>query len=175
MDRKRLITFIAVSLGVIGIDRLTKWLIKTTMEIGESIDIIGNLLRISYILNSGIAFGMLDANLSPAKRPLLIIITLIALGIILYIFLSLPKNIRLSGVSMGLIFGGAIGNLTDRIIRGVVVDFVDVDFPNISIPALGLHMTRFATFNVADASVLVGIIMLLVIIIVKGGKAEQSA
>jgi signal peptidase II len=175
MERKRFFTFLLVSVGVIGFDRLSKWIIKTTMELGETIDVIGNLLKISYILNSGIAFGLLDRNLSPAKRPLLIIISFIALGIILYIFFSLPKKTRLSGISMGLIFGGAIGNIIDRIARGEVIDFIDVDFPNISIPVLGVQMSRFATFNLADSSVLVGIIMLLIIIIIKGGKAEGFA
>jgi signal peptidase II len=175
MERKRLITFILVSIAVIGIDRLTKWIVKSTMELGESIDVIGKFFHISYILNSGIAFGMLHRNPSPVKMPLLIIVSFIALGIIVYIFLSLPKNIRLTGVSMGLILGGAIGNIIDRITRGEVVDFIDIDFPNISIPLMKLRIFRWPTFNAADSSVFVGIVMLLVIIIVMGGKAEENA
>ena len=172
MNLRRLFTFILVSLGIIGIDRFTKWLIKTSMTIGESIPVIGGFFRISFILNSGIAFGLFDSNTSPAKMPLLVIVSLIALGIILYIFLTLPKEIKLSGVSMGLIFGGAIGNMIDRILRGMVVDFIDIDFPDIVIPQVGIYMTRFPTFNAADSSVFIGIIMLLVIIIIQGGKAE---
>ena len=172
MNRRRLLTFILVCVGVIGVDRFTKWLKKTTMALGESIPVIGNFFRISFILNSGIAFGLFDTNPSPAKIPLLVVISFVALGIILYIFLTLPKGISLSGVSMGLIFGGAIGNMIDRILRGEVVDFIDVDFPNIAVPPIGVYMTRFPTFNAADSSVFIGIIMLLVIIIIQGGKAE---
>ncbi|MBN2325451.1 MAG: signal peptidase II [Spirochaetes bacterium] len=172
MKRRKLVTFILVSIGVIGIDRLTKWLIKTTMELGESIPVLGDFFRISFILNSGIAFGLFDENPSPVKIPLLVFVSVVALGIILYIFLTLPKGIRLSGISMGLIFGGAIGNMIDRILRGRVVDFIDVDFFDIALPQINVFMTRFPTFNAADSSVFIGILMLLVIIIIQGGKAE---
>jgi signal peptidase II len=78
------------------------------------------------------------------------------------------------GLSMGLIFGGAIGNIVDRVMRGEVVDFLDVDFPDITIRVLNIHMTRWPTFNIADSCVLVGIIMLLVILIRHGGRSEQE-
>jgi signal peptidase II len=172
MERRRLVTFILVSVGVIGIDRFTKLLIKSTMALGESIPVIGDFFRISFILNSGIAFGLFDNNPSPAKIPLLVVVSLVALGIILYIFITLPKGIKLSGISMGLIFGGAIGNMIDRILKGRVIDFIDVDFPDIAMSRINVYMTRFPTFNAADSSVFIGILMLLVIIIIQGGKAE---
>ena len=93
MNRRRLVTFILVSLGAIGIDRFTKWLVKATMTTGESIPVIGEFFRISFILNSGIAFGLFDNNPSPAKIPLLVVVSLVALGIILYIFITLNNDI----------------------------------------------------------------------------------
>ena len=174
MKRKKLMTFAFVSAGVILIDQLTKWVIKTTMEMHQTIEVLGNFFTISFVLNSGMAFGLFDDNPSPFKRPLLIIISIIALAVIVYIFFSLPKTARMSGLAMGLIFGGAIGNMINRIISGLVVDFLDFDFPNISIRQLKINMTRFPTFNIADTCVFTGVIMLLVIIIVEGGKAEPS-
>jgi signal peptidase II len=171
---KRMRVFIIVSGCVILFDHLVKWIIRATMDLNQTIPVIGNFFTISYILNSGIAFGFFDSNPSPVKTPLLIVISLVALCIILYIFLSLPKEIRHSGLAMGLVFGGAIGNIIDRIIRGKVVDFLDVDFPDISIPRLHIYMTRWPTFNVADSCVLVGIIMLLIIIIRYGGRTEEN-
>jgi signal peptidase II len=91
-----------------------------------------------------------------------------------YIFFKIPKYIKLAPVSMGLIFGGAIGNIIDRIIRGQVTDFIDLDFPDISILFLNIRMSRWPTFNIADASVFFGIIMLLIIIIKIGGEAERT-
>ena len=170
----RMKTFIIITASVIVVDHVVKWIIKTNMYLNQTINVVGDFFTISYILNSGIAFGLFDDNPSPFKTPLLIVISIVALGIILYIFLSLPKNIRGAGLSMGLIFGGAIGNIVDRVLRGEVVDFLDVDFPNIRIPALNIHMTRWPTFNVADSCVLVGIIMLLVILIKHGGRSEQG-
>ncbi len=163
-----------VAAAVIAVDHLVKWIIKTTMHLNQTIKVIGDFFTISYILNSGIAFGLFDSNPSPVKAPLLIVISFVALGIILYIFLTLPKDVRGAGISMGLIFGGAIGNIIDRIARGRVVDFFDVDFPDITVRALNIHMTRWPTFNVADSCVLIGIIMLLVILIRHGGRSVQE-
>ena len=173
INRKKLITFTLVSAGVILIDQITKWIVKTTMDLHQSIKVIGDFFTISYILNSGIAFGLFDDSASPIKRPLLIIISIIALAIIVYIFFSLPKSVKMSGLAMGLILGGALGNMIDRIARGLVVDFLDFDFPNITFRSLKINLTRFPTFNIADSSVFVGIIIFLVIIIIEGGKSES--
>jgi len=169
---RRFKVFFITAVAVIVVDHLTKWIIRTTMHLNQTINVIGNFFTISFIYNTGIAFGIFNKSNSSAKTPLLIIISIIALGIILYIFYSLPRDIRLSGLSMGLIFGGAIGNMIDRIVRGKVVDFFDVDFFDINIPKLGIHMTRWPTFNVADSAVLVGIVMLFIIIVIHGGKTE---
>ena len=175
MNKRKLMTFALVSAGVILIDQVTKWIIKTTMDLHQTIEVLGDFFTISFILNSGIAFGLFDDSSSAIKRPLLIIISIVALAIIVYIFFSLPKKVKMSGLAMGLITGGAIGNMIDRISKGMVVDFLDFDFPNITIRFLNIHMTRWPTFNVADMSVLVGIAMLLVIIIIEGGRAESAA
>ena len=171
---KRMKTFLIVAASVIAVDHIVKWIIKSQMQLNQTINVIGDFFTISYILNSGIAFGLFDSNPSPVKTPLLIFISFIALGIILYIFITLPRDIRGTGLSMGLIFGGAIGNIVDRVVRGEVVDFLDVDFPDITIRFLNIHMTRWPTFNIADSCVLVGIIMLLVILIRHGGKAAEQ-
>jgi signal peptidase II len=174
MRSRRMKFFIIVTVAVIAVDHVVKWIVMSTMRLNQTIRIIDDYFTISYIMNSGIAFGLFDDHPFPHKSILLIIVSLLALGIILYIFLSLPKQVKLSGLAMGLIFGGAIGNLIDRIVRGRVVDFLDFDFPDIHIRLLNIHMTRWPTFNVADSCVLVGIIMLLIIIISHGGKTEQQ-
>jgi signal peptidase II len=176
---RRVRTFLIISVSVVAVDHLVKWVIRSTMHLNQTIEVLGDFFTLSFILNSGIAFGLFDSHPSPYKAPLLIFVSLAALGVILYIFVSLPPDIRLAGVSMGLVFGGAIGNIIDRVVRGEVVDFLDVDFPDIIIPALNIHMTRWPTFNIADSCVLVGIVMLLVIIIRHGARpggddAEQE-
>jgi signal peptidase II len=170
----RIKTFIIVGAAVITVDHVVKWIVKSTMELNQTIEVIGNFFTLSYIINTGIAFGFFDGSRSRAKMPLLVAVSIIALAIIIYIFLSLPKRAKLAGPAMGLIFGGAIGNMIDRIVRGRVIDFLDVDFPDIAVKPLGIYLTRWPTFNVADSCVFVGIIMLLVIIIIEGGKAEPK-
>ncbi|UCB45981.1 MAG: signal peptidase II [Spirochaetota bacterium] len=174
MFKKRFYIFAIISVCIIAADRVVKWIVRTNLDLNHSIDVLGDLLKISYILNSGIAFGLFDPNPSPLKTPLLLIIQFIALGVILYIFFTIPRDVKLAPVSMGLIFGGAIGNIIDRILRGEVVDFIDLDFPDISILFLNIRMSRWPTFNIADASVFVGIVMLLIIIIKIGGIAEST-
>ena len=173
MKEKKLKIFIIITAAVILADHLTKWIIKTSMDLHQTIRVIGDYFTITYILNSGIAFGLFDTNPSPHKPIFLIIISFIALAIILYIFLSLPKSVKHTALAMGLIFGGAIGNMIDRIVRGEVVDFLDFDFPDITIRALHIHMTRWPTFNVADSCVLAGIVLLLIIVLRHGGEPES--
>ena len=172
---RRFKIFLLTSGIVILIDHITKWIVRTRMYPNQTIKVIDDFFTITFIYNTGIAFGIFNKNNSPAKIPILIAISIVALAVIMYIFISLPKNIKLSGLSMGLIFGGAIGNIIDRIVHGKVVDFFDFDFFDINIPKLGIHMTRFATFNVADTSVFIGIIMLFIIILIYGGKTEEPA
>jgi len=174
MKITRIKTFILTSTTVIVVDHIIKWFVKTHMELNQTINVIGNFFTISFIMNSGIAFGIFDQNKSPLKTPLLIIISIIALALIFYIFISLPKTVKLSGLSMGLVFGGAIGNIIDRVVRGRVVDFLDFDFPDISINFLNFKLTRWPTFNIADSCVLIGIIMLLIIIIFHGDQTEEK-
>ncbi len=171
---KRIRAFLITATAVIVIDHLTKWIVKSTMHVNQEIKVLGDFFTITFIYNTGIAFGILNKNQSPAKTPTLVIVSLIALAVIFYIFTTLPKDVKLSGFSMGLIFGGAIGNIADRIIRGKVVDFFDVDFFDINIPKLGIHLTRWPTFNVADSAVLTGTIILFIIIVAYGGKTEEQ-
>ena len=77
MKKKKLITFALVSAAVILIDQVTKWVIKATMDLHQTIEVLGDFFTISFILNSGLAFGLFDDSSSALKRPLLIIISII--------------------------------------------------------------------------------------------------
>ncbi len=135
------------------------------MQLGQSIPVIGDFLRLTFIENSGMAFGI-----EIGGRLLLTIFSFVAsIGIFYYIYhvRNEPLIVRLT---LAMILGGAIGNLIDRIFYGVifgeapifygkVVDFIDMDFFHINF--LGIHMNRFAIFNVADACVSTGIVLML--------------
>lgn len=167
-----------VTLAVVVIDQLTKLLVKgftlpiidyyhAGLQLGQSIPVLGDFLRITYIENLGMAFGI-----DVGGRLFLIFFSFIASIGILYYLYHIRNESFLVRFPLAMILGGAIGNLIDRIFYGVffgeaplfygkVVDFIDVDFFNIDF--LGIHMTRWAIFNIADASVTVGIVMMLIL------------
>ena len=136
------------------------------MQYGSSKNIIGDFFRLTYIENAGMAFGF-DLGW---KHLFGIISILASLLILYYLFISRNSNFGFR-LSLAMILAGAIGNLIDRVFYGVifgygelfhgrVVDFFDVDFFNISI--LGYHLDRWPVFNIADASVTIGVVLLLI-------------
>jgi signal peptidase II len=165
-----------LSFAIVFADQLTKLFVKgfsipflgvhvQGLELGSSFSIIGDFLRLTYIENPGMAFGI-DIG---GKLFFSIFSILASIGILLYLYKSRHEN-YLYRFSLAMILGGAIGNLIDRVFYGVlfneaplfygrVVDFIDADFFNLNI--FGYHMTRWPVFNIADASVTCGVILLL--------------
>ncbi len=164
------------SVAIVLLDQVTKLLVKGAsipllgiswegMRYGLSVPILGEFFRLTYIENPGMAFGI-----NVGGKPVFSFISLIATAaIILYLFKSRnePFGFRLS---LAMILGGAVGNMIDRIFYGViygegplfygkVVDFLDLDFPNLDL--FGYQLYRWPVFNVADASVTIGVILLL--------------
>jgi len=165
-----------ISLFVILLDQITKLLVRgfeipwlgikvEGMRIGESKKIIGDLVRITYTENPGIAFGI-----EIGDKTYIALLTFIAVMVILvYLYRVRNGNFAIR-LSLGLILGGAIGNLIDRTFYGVifnygkifhgrVVDFIDIDFFDINL--FGYHIDRWPIFNIADASVTIGVLILL--------------
>lgn len=137
------------------------------MQYGASRQILGDFFRLTYIENPGMAFGI-DLG---GKLFFSIFSVVASLAIIIYLYRArgAPLGFR---VSLAMILGGAVGNLIDRVFYGVifgdaplfygrVVDFFDVDFFNITIGSY--NMSRWPVFNIADASVTVGVLLLLLV------------
>lgn len=142
---RNLLLGLPIALSVVLLDQATKLMIHHTLHLGESVRVIGDFLRITYIRNPNSAFGI---SLG-AKFPY----ELVSGGIALVLFLLLLWEHQPEMVLVyGLLIGGAIGNLLDRIRLGEVIDWID----------LGLSPTlRWPVFNVADSAVTVGIVILL--------------
>ena len=151
---------------IVVIDQATKTAITQTMGIGQSRPIIGDLLRFTFVENPGMAFG-LDFGM-----PLLLgLFSIGAAFFLIYLIKSSPRE-KIGGFhyALAMILGGAVGNLIDRVFYGViydyaslfhgkVVDFIDIDIPDIVIG--GFDLDRFYVFNIADAAVSIGIVLLL--------------
>lgn len=149
-----------------GIDIPSLGILIEGMQPGSSIPVLGEFLRLTFIENPGMAFGI-----EVGGKFFLTLFSIIAsIGILIYLYMMRKENF-IFRLSLACILGGAVGNLIDRVFYGVlygegelfhgkVVDFVDVDFFNIDI--LGFHLQRFWVFNVADASVTIGVLMMLI-------------
>jgi signal peptidase II len=123
-------------------DQASKLAVVAALELGESHDVIGDLVRIWYVQNTGAAF-----SLFPGALWLFLPVTVLALVMIGYFFRSFRQRGPFIHVVLGAILAGTLGNLTDRLRLGYVIDFVSV----------GIGDARFPTFNVADSAVVVGI------------------
>jgi signal peptidase II len=166
-----------VSLSVVIADQVTKLLVRgidipflginiAGIPLYSSKSIIGDFLRFTYIENPGMAFGI-----DFGWKSFFAIFSIIAsIAILLYLY-KVRQESKVVRFSLALILGGAVGNLIDRVFygplfdgtslfHGRVIDFIDFDFFNVSI--FGYSFSRFPVFNIADASVTVGVIMLLI-------------
>ena len=144
MTPRRRILVAAIAVAVFALDRITKIAVETSMSPGSTIEVVGQWLRISHVTNTGAAFGLL-----PERTTLLSILSVVAVLAIVYYYRRLAADSRIIAATLGMQLGGAFGNLLDRIRQGYVVDFVDVGIPG---------GARFWSFNVADSSIVVGII-----------------
>lgn len=168
-----------LSFAVVVIDQVTKLMVKgfsipflninyEGMYLGQMIPIFGDFFRFTFVENPGMAFGY-----DPGSKFKLIIsiFSLVAsIGLIFYLYVIRDKSWSLK-IAIALILGGAIGNLIDRTFYGIffdysplfygkVVDFFDVDFFDFTL--FGRSYDRWPVFNIADAAVTIGVLVLLI-------------
>lgn len=135
-------------------DQVTKTYIASSFFIGESIDIVPSFFNLTYIQNYGVAFGFLSSLDPLIRTPLLILIPLVAFVVILMMLKGTRENDFFSIVSFSLIAGGALGNLSDRIRLGFVVDFLDFHYGS---------LWHYPAFNIADIAICSGVGILLIL------------
>jgi signal peptidase II len=153
---------VATIAGVFALDQLTKLVVRQTLPLHHSENIIPGFLDLTHVQNTGAAFGLLNAAEFPYKPAVMIGIAAIALVAIAAYGTQLGFHERLARFGLSLILGGAFGNLIDRAIAGHVVDFVDVYWGT----------SHFWAFNVADAAITVGAVLVLLDMI---GLGRQHA
>lgn len=129
-------------LCVTAIDQVTKFYVQKTLQLGTSIPVIEDVFHITYILNPGAAFGILEH-----KTVFFLGIAAFLLLALLYVFPRIPKELTLLRCGIGLMAGGALGNVIDRARTGMVVDFFDFRI--------------WPIFNVADIAICTGVAAIL--------------
>ena len=139
---------ISISFICILIDQIIKLIISINMNVADSINVIKNFFRITYLQNTGAAFSIFSGN-----RIFLILITLVALLLIYFILIKGKEITKVETICYGLLIGGIIGNLIDRVRIGYVIDYLDFNFGSYHYPV----------FNFADICIVVSAIILLII------------
>ncbi|AOM12539.1 MULTISPECIES: lipoprotein signal peptidase LspA [Bacillus cereus group] len=150
--------YYVIALFVIAIDQISKWLIVKNMELGTSIPIIDNVLYITSHRNRGAAWGILEN-----KMWFFYIITVVFVVFIVFYMKKYAKTDKLLGISLGLIFGGAIGNFIDRVFRQEVVDFIHVY----------IFSYNYPVFNIADSALCIGVVLIIIQTLLEGKKAKE--
>ena len=156
--------FFAIILLVVGCDQLSKVWILQNFELYESTVIIPGLFNLTFLRNTGAAFGMFAGHAAWWRQLFFIGVAVIALVVILVMQRRLGRQNSYYTLSLGLIGGGAVGNLIDRILYGSVVDFLDV--------YIGSH--HWPAFNVADSAICVGVGLFLLTQFLEDRKAKQE-
>jgi signal peptidase II len=154
--------FLSVAALVLALDQVTKQVVVTTLGPDaprHSVEVIGEFFRFTYVTNSGAAFGMFQGQTS-----IFAVIAFLAIPILIYLNATFERPMWLTRVCLGMLLGGAVGNLVDRLRYGHVIDFVDV----------GIGTLRWPAFNVADSSFVVGIFILAIYLILNDRPTEET-
>ncbi|HEV8593177.1 MAG TPA: signal peptidase II [Pyrinomonadaceae bacterium] len=139
------LAYLAIAGGVFLIDQTTKaWAVRR-LRLGDQIEVISGFLNLAYAKNTGVAFSMLDDH-GDSGRWGLSIVAIVAGVLVMYFFWRTPRSDDRMLGSLALLLAGIVGNVTDRLRLGFVVDFIDVQFGS----------WHYPTFNVADMAIVVG-------------------
>jgi len=139
-------------LGIILVaDQLTKFIVDQTMPLHHSIPVIENLFSLTYVRNTGAAFGIFASSAAAFRLPILIGFSILAIGFIIMMLRRLPDRETGLITALAFILGGAVGNLIDRVAYGEVIDFLDFYWSRYHWPA----------FNLADSFITMGVVITL--------------
>ncbi len=142
-----------LGVAVIVLDQVAKGIVEDRISLGEQIEVLGPL-EFTLTHNRGVAFGLAGGAGAP-----LVLVTLIALGAVVYLFSRNPARPGM-WVAVGLLAGGAVGNLVDRVRLGHVTDFID--------------LPPWPPFNLADVAITAGVILLVVLYLLDAGAEGEE-
>ena len=137
---------------VLALDRLSKWIISTTIPLYGNIPVIPGFFKLTHVTNGGAAFGLFSDSPSELRIVFLIFFSLLALAVVLALLWRHTQGLNSTAFALSLILGGALGNLWDRVLSGHVVDFLEF--------YIGQYV--WPDFNIADSAIVVGAAILMV-------------
>jgi signal peptidase II len=143
-----LITFL-----IVIADHIAKWIVRAKLYPRETLEIIPGYLRLSYMHNSGVAFGLFDDVESVWKPYVLAGMAIIAVAVIVIYGSRVSQSRKLMQLALATTLGGILGNFIDRLFRGYVIDFIELHIKEVF---------HWPTFNIADSAITIGIVLLLI-------------
>jgi signal peptidase II len=164
LSRKAKVSLTWVAIIVIA-DQITKQIVDRAMPLYHSIPVIDGFFNLTYIRNTGAAFGIFSGSAAAFRLPFLIIFSLIAIGFIVTMLRRLKRDQTGLITALSFILGGAIGNLIDRIVYGEVIDFLDLYWGRYHWPA----------FNLADSFITIGVVITIYYLIKAKGEDPFAA
>lgn len=159
--RRELAVLLLTALVWLIADQVTKALVEGNVALGDQVDVIGNLLVIWHVQNTGSAFSLFQFE---GSLILFYVVHLVALGMVVYFHRAFHGRSLWLQVILGIVLGGSIGNLFDRVRHGYVTDFISVGFGDV----------RFPTWNIADAGITVGISLLVIYLVFLESRRSES-
>ncbi len=169
-----MLVWLMIIVGIVFLDQLTKWLTVINLDLYETFTVIEGFFNFKYVRNTGAAFSMFD---DPDERWIFMSISTLAIIVMAVYLWYNRKGDKLLCLSLSFVLGGGIGNMVDRTLLGYVIDFLDFIIWRTSAG----EEIHFATFNIADSFVCVGVgLMALAVILeeireVKKLKAQKLA
>ena len=156
---------ILIAALVVVLDRLTKALVAQRISLHDSVDVVPGLFRLTHVQNPGAAFGLFSESSSEWKVAMLILFSVAALAVVSALLWKNGKAMNATAIALSLVFGGALGNLWDRVLSGRVIDFLDF--------YIGSH--HWPAFNIADSAIVVGALLLLSEIFLSPHEEKEKA
>ena len=149
--------------GILLLDQWTKYMVVQKLPLYQRVKVIQGFFNLTHVRNTGGAFGIFGGEKGGLGSILFVVVSLIAIGAIVFLFLKIKENEKTLALSFSLILSGAIGNLIDRLRYGEVVDFLDFHLSTYHWPA----------FNVADSAICIGI-GLMALELLKGDRKKST-
>ena len=150
---------------IVVLDRITKIIVDRSMPLHHSVPIIDGLFNLTYVRNTGAAFGIFAGSHEAFRLPFLILVSILALGFVVVMLKRLRDEETGLITALAFIVGGALGNLVDRVLYGEVIDFLDFYWSHYHWPA----------FNLADSCITVGVLITLYYLIQAKGEDPFAA
>ena len=163
-DAGRRISAFAIALGVFILDRLSKHLVEVGLSFSDTKTVIPGFFNIVRSENPGIAFGIFQENPTESRTMILVAFSILAVLLLAVMLWRIDRLDVPSGIAMSLIFGGAVGNVYDRIHVGHVTDFLDFYIADY----------HWYTFNIADSAICVGAVLLILAILINRPQEAKA-